>query len=479
MNANDVSLISKRLDALTRAEKSQAWIRSDLELTPSTFLGRMVWKVTKYIPFARSLFYGVDLEASKSNLLAIRSTISKLPQNAQLVDLFNRAVRTFNSIAPNHLVESLQMQALISTLNQPDPSFDLIMANLSQESANLRLFAVEPQASGGKKQYQMASKVQAEKSGCPIGTQSYSNSYNHTTTLTNIVATNECHFTHQQVEQLIDRLIELKVDFSAVDYTSFQGQWAFYPSIQNNPLKSLIALGSGTNEHDAVLKRLIQYIGSLPEEKKQEIFEHRDNFPLGNMRPLYFLIRQGKEDIAIELVRQGSKVTEEDLLLACHSFGTSALERPRGVLCVEVLYRAHRSILSPQTRDACKAALQKASKDAVTQHLPRLRKIVQAWAEQKSEGLEEKMSQRVRERLGISFNEFIRRLKDTNEIDRATYAYAELIELNHDIGHGLFGDMYRVKNNTQAEPKLAELKYKYVTTLDGEKKLKELIAFFS
>lgn len=162
-----------------------------------------------------------------------------------------------------------------------------------------------------------------------------------TATLTNIIATNELQFSPQEVNQLLDRLIEVRADFTSIDRTSVCG----FEDIQNTPLKSLIACGSGNNDYDSALAKLIDYINTLPLEERTKIIMHPDRFPGGTMTPLYFLIRQGKEGLALKLLKayeigpedeaelkKGVQAPElhltgnlrnDEFLLACHSFGTS------------------------------------------------------------------------------------------------------------------------------------------------------------
>ncbi len=199
-------------------------------------------------------------------------------------------------------------------------SFEKVLSLLDDKGANLRLFAIESDNYMGIKLYRPATN---EEIGSPPAPPRINHNatlpYNTTTTLANIICSNAFHFQPDAVLTLVRKLIQVKADFQAIDYSSCPVGWY----IQNNPLKHLIALGSMTTAYDEAIKELITYIGTLEEKEKQAIFTHKDNYSLGSIPLAAFLIRQGKEDLVFPLVKAGYRVSEEELILAAKSFATS------------------------------------------------------------------------------------------------------------------------------------------------------------
>ncbi len=192
----------------------------------------------------------------------------------------------------------------------------------------------------------------------------------HTTTLSNIICTNELEFDTEKVQNLVEELIESKPDLSQVDHTRHCSLRC--PDIQNNPLKSLIALDNGHPFYDNLIKKMLAYIKTLPTDKAQEILDHKDNFPLGSMPAACFLIRQGRDHLAIEAYKAGATINllpsdnyKTDLELACASFGTFLESRKEeGSKCVDYMLDQllkTKTRLTEKIKNDCLAALKKGS----------------------------------------------------------------------------------------------------------------------
>ncbi len=106
--------LTDRLTHLVGITKSSHWIGRDLKVCPSSVVGRFLWIIAKYFVCLRQIFYGVDLEESKSILQQLKPQLQQ--KNAQ--DLFNQAVSNFNTIAPRHQVEFLEEKQVDM---QPEP----------------------------------------------------------------------------------------------------------------------------------------------------------------------------------------------------------------------------------------------------------------------------------------------------------------------------------------------------------------------
>ena len=245
------------------------------------------------------------------------------------------------------------------------PPVETLLKMITPETCNVRIYVKEPLSGVSEgdlltkfkdkkiKEYAIASDEQIRAKEMPHGNDVSPDSlYNHTTTLANIIATNELDYSPQDVTQLVNKLIEMKADFTAVDYTNFQGHSGFV-SIQNNPLKSLIALGSCNTDYDQAISRLIDYIGSLPEQTRQKIFSHKDRYVLESMSTIFFLIRQGKEDLALKLVEYGAPMEPRDLIFACKSFGTVPGKEHDQAECIKKMYKSLASKLSQEQRRNC------------------------------------------------------------------------------------------------------------------------------
>lgn len=93
--------------AALNGKKNVAWIRSDLSTKESNWLSRLIWSVVaKHFSGMRERYYNVDLEKSRILLEKIGENIDT--ENTAMVDLFNKAVSSFNEIAPKHTANSVE-----------------------------------------------------------------------------------------------------------------------------------------------------------------------------------------------------------------------------------------------------------------------------------------------------------------------------------------------------------------------------------
>src|SRR5215510_1914387 len=115
INLNDKSSIqwskkqlSNTLRSLASAKKEVVWIRSDLTTSESNWFTRVIWTyIAKHFDWMRRNLYNVDLEKSREILGKL---LEQLPNNAKLIDLYNKAALNFNNeIAPNHKIKEIQV----------------------------------------------------------------------------------------------------------------------------------------------------------------------------------------------------------------------------------------------------------------------------------------------------------------------------------------------------------------------------------
>lgn len=379
----------------------------------------------------------------------------------------------------SRLTVPLEVRRLLEILNRHPVDSQSLLEIMQSSNVNARLYVVEPPLNHDmnpdhpRKVYYAASSMQSSAKPMPWPAQGQepvrSSGQNHTTTLANVIATNELGFSPENYIGLFDKLMEVNADFSALDYTDY----FYYPdtapfySIQNNPLKSLIAKGSGNATFDSTISHLLRHIGSLPDEAmKKSILNARDAFPWGGMTPVYFFIRQGKEDMALEAIQNGADVSEEDLVLACHSFGTSFAERPRGVECIdEIIRRLSNSgvKLSRRTYDSCLSAMKKAGPEVYEKFRQRRRDSL-------AEDPDSKVAIQLRTKLNLSekafkdaCEEFKNKAKPLSHMADNILDEAALEAVKADVpGNGRFGDYYRAD-----EENPALLKFRYLQTDAG------------
>ncbi|PJD97929.1 MAG: hypothetical protein CK425_02035 [Parachlamydia sp.] len=95
------SVVSTKLQTLSTVKKNQAWIKADLSTDKSRFIGRLFWTIAKHSKWMRQRFYHVNLEKSQ-NILNLLCPQIKATANQNLIELYQKAVANFNTIAPHH-----------------------------------------------------------------------------------------------------------------------------------------------------------------------------------------------------------------------------------------------------------------------------------------------------------------------------------------------------------------------------------------
>lgn len=251
-------------------------------------------------------------------------------------------------------------KSMIAYLNSERPSFENLMEVITKATADMRIAVQENRRSPTKKTYSIYEKAV----GTPDEDVDPTRPAIGTTTLANIIATNELNFTPEQMSALFYKLMEVNADFEAIDRTLYLGMSDFR-DIHNTPLRSLIAASAGNTQYDEIIKTFIHYISTLPADIKSCIIDNAiDNYK-GNhnevgMSPAYYLIRVGKEDLALQLFNIGASVQcdmdgtkinnttglssnpeqfiASDLLcLALASFGTSQEKVPGK--CIKAIFK--------------------------------------------------------------------------------------------------------------------------------------------
>lgn len=428
--------------------------------------------------------------------------------------------------------QHVDLQPLLACLNSATPTVEQVEALITKETADARLFVQEPtredfQSSarqpGGPsrlKHYVVANSDQINAPGAtmeevdgyvPI-TNAEGNptpeilealrSKNHTTTLANIIAGNELHFSPVEISRLMRKLMEVQADFSAVNYTDVIGDHYLLPHIQNNPLKSLIALGGTNRDYDILISELIAHIQQredLSQEQKRACLSQRDTYLYGPMTHVYFLIRQGKEDLAVQAIQAGASVSEKDLLLACASFGTTSRERPEGVSCVDLILERLPS-LSRETKAKCLQSLKRASlhqyeeiearrlrtRDPLSEFSPRVTSNwcqFLGWGSPRLESVYNALLARTREFFDSEPKktptaENIRIFKATlNEDERKLLDAQAKTTIQTEQLHGEFSDYFRFGYEDEGHSlgQLPLVKLEYVSSEEGRQHLEKLI----
>jgi hypothetical protein len=159
-----------------------------------------------------------------------------------------------------------------------------------------------------------------------------------TTTLANIIATNELNLTEHQMFDVFRLLLEKRVDLAALDKTCYLSAALTTEACHNNPLKSLIVAAQGAPKVQELIQLLILSLKQRSQAEINRIVNNDDNFKYGPMSPANFLLRLGLEHFALQLYQHGAKTTESDLLLACASFGTTPYAR-EAASCIQHIIR--------------------------------------------------------------------------------------------------------------------------------------------
>jgi hypothetical protein len=147
---------ASRLENIGKLEdKKIAWIRSDLNTASSNWLTRLIWiVVAKFFEWMRERFYHVNLEMSRALLIQIRS---QLKVNSKLIPLYDKAVVSFNAIAPSHgIFEDLE-KSIYELLGQNTPTPDILTTiegcTLTQNQLSILIQRIKdnPESYGTKK----------------------------------------------------------------------------------------------------------------------------------------------------------------------------------------------------------------------------------------------------------------------------------------------------------------------------------------
>ncbi len=125
---NSINLIpSNQYNQLKNLEQTnlKAWITADLELVPSSLIGRVFWNVACHFEWMQKLFYGLNLRESQISLNKIKASIQgNCPQSPVVQRLFNNACTRFNVMAPKkYHVQGFQspLQAQTAKTNAGKP----------------------------------------------------------------------------------------------------------------------------------------------------------------------------------------------------------------------------------------------------------------------------------------------------------------------------------------------------------------------
>jgi hypothetical protein len=93
------------LEQLASANKHTQWIHADLSVSLSSITGRFFWFLLTQIPIfgktIRNSLFNTDLDKARNLLLLIKPQIDEL-KDEDLRNIYQRAVRNFVEIAPNH-----------------------------------------------------------------------------------------------------------------------------------------------------------------------------------------------------------------------------------------------------------------------------------------------------------------------------------------------------------------------------------------
>lgn len=89
------------LQGVASCEKRKRWLRWDLTVASSSAFDRFLWVAARHFAILREHFYGVDVSVSREILQQLHPQTLRA-NDSDLVVLFQRAVRNFNTIAPAH-----------------------------------------------------------------------------------------------------------------------------------------------------------------------------------------------------------------------------------------------------------------------------------------------------------------------------------------------------------------------------------------
>lgn len=274
-----------------------------------------------------------------------------------------------------------------------------------------------------------------------------------TTTLANIIATNELNFTSLQMASLFRALMAKKVNFSTIDESPYLN--LIHPKSGNNPLKSLIVSCFNEPEITDLLHDFIGYIGSdIAPDERLFIINNQDNFEYESMRPAEFLLRLGHEDLALHLYHMGAEPTPQAFRLACSSYGTT-IHYEEAMECIKFLMNC----LDLSTSDLLEGqkSLQKASPTQYNEMLTRISRLLYEESNLESkhsslfEAVRKEYLEHYQDTMSLSFQDFC---KNKANIDHPlTQKYALLRIKEENVGNGFFSEYYRTEPLRLAEKK--------------------------
>ncbi|HAT1658914.1 TPA: hypothetical protein I8Y75_001020 [Legionella pneumophila] len=278
-----------------------------------------------------------------------------------------------------------------------------------------------------------------------------------TTTLANIIATNELNFSSAQMVALFRELMIKEVDFTAIDQSPYLN--LIHPKSGNNPLKSLIAASLGDPEIIHLLHDFISYIeNKTPHDEQLLIINNQDNFEFEAMRPAEFLLRLGHEDLALRLYKMGAQPTVQAFRLACSSYGTT-IHYEEAMECIQVLMNSVE--LDETDLLEGKNSLQKASPAQYNEMLTRILRSLQEDSELDTghsslfEMMQKDYIENYQDKMSISFRDFCQKVAKSDHPLIQKYALLRIGQEN--VGNGLFSDYYRTESRHLAENKWAFL----------------------
>lgn len=107
--------IRSKLKGIANADKSHQWIQADLSTPDSSSLGRCFWTIVgKHFQCMRTALYNVNLRTTMRILEELREII---PDNSDLIDLFDRAAGNFERITHRRL--DLPGRIFTQTIERP------------------------------------------------------------------------------------------------------------------------------------------------------------------------------------------------------------------------------------------------------------------------------------------------------------------------------------------------------------------------
>ncbi|HEO1472991.1 TPA: lpg1106 family Dot/Icm T4SS effector [Legionella pneumophila] len=278
-----------------------------------------------------------------------------------------------------------------------------------------------------------------------------------TTTLANIIATNELNFSSAQMVALFRELMIKGVDFTAMDQSPYLN--LIHPKSGNNPLKSLIAASLGDPEIIHLLHDFMSYIENIVTRDKQLlIINNQDNFEFEAMQPAEFLLRLGHEDLALRLYRMGAQPTVQAFRLACSSYGTT-IYYEEAMECIQFMMNSVE--LSETDLVEGKNSLQKASPGQYNEMLTRILRSLQEDSKLDTghsslyEMIQKDYIENYQDKRFISFRDFCQ--KEAKIDHPLIQKYALLRIKQENVGNGYFSDYYRTESRHLSENKWAFL----------------------